>query len=399
MDTPVHFAYPAMQDALRQPEKWNSDWEKITQMIDRLQSPSEQLLAAVTRLPVDSTRLDSLFLEHQSLLGHLCSVQEWLTTDVLLYFTRDGLETKWMNASSDLRGKHILIGASNACSIAKNLHDARVHCGRELRLAHLRQGGRAMLDLLDAVIVKGPLKVPGKPRYVPHPGWDALTEAQQRSTPTDSEKLALANILVLRTRLICHILHFTLRSFVGETLPEIKVTKHRTMKPTEMFPGQASDKAFMERTLGRAAAKAATKDNKDAWKERQSKRKERCSYVGCGKANDDNATKYPRCKKCWETMQREVLYCSVECQKADWKPNHKAICGKPLNFDAVANPVLARPPSSLASSVIGPPVEGYKRSPALNRQITALSEVPKLDYIVKGSSNNTISIDFPDPEA
>ncbi|KAJ7457884.1 hypothetical protein FB451DRAFT_590148 [Mycena latifolia] len=395
----VPLALPVMQDALRQPEKWNSDWEKITQTVDRLQSPSDLVHLAAIQLTMDSARMDSSFMEYQTLLGRLCHVQAWLTTDVILDSTRDDLEAKWMNASPELRGKHILIGFSNVCSIAKNLHDARLYCGRELRLSHLRKDGRAVLDLLDAVIVEGTLKVPDQPRYIPHPGWNALTESQQRSAPTDVEKLALANILLLRTKLICHILHFTLRSFVGEKLPEITVMKHRKKNPTETFPTKAFSEAFREHTLGPAGAKAAAKDDKDAWKERQSKRKEHCSYTGCFKANNDSAIKYPRCKKCWEAMQREVLYCSVECQKADWKLNHKAICGKPLTFDAVAKPVLAPRLNAHPPATIGPPVEGYKRSRALTIQIAALTQLPKLDYLLIVSSDNSINIDFPDPEA
>ncbi|KAJ6573485.1 hypothetical protein DFH09DRAFT_1151945 [Mycena vulgaris] len=463
-------APPMMQDALRQPEKWNSDWEKITLTVERV-SPSDLVHSAAMQLAMAPDSLDSSLLEYQGLLGALCSVQVWLTQEALLYFARNDLEAKWMGASAELRGKHILIGLSNACSIAKNLHDARVYCGRELRLSRLRGEGRVLLDLLKAVMTEDILKVPEKPKYVPHPGWDAISDAQSRSAPSDVEKLTLGNILVLRNKLICHIIHFTIRSFLGLELPKITVKKHRKKNIAETFPSQAVSKDIMEKLLGHDGARAAAKDNKDAWKDRKSKRKECCSYTGCGKANDGDAN-FPRCKKCWDGMQREVVYCSVDCQRADWKLHHKGICGKALNFDAVSKPVPPPPPRACSYSecatvngpgqfprckkcwdemtrevlycsvqcqnadwplhklicgkplnldtlsrgmaapapdtpaapptpapVIGPPVGGYKRTPSLMYQIAGLNHLPKIDYIVMVSSDDSINIDFPDPEA
>jgi hypothetical protein len=69
------------------------------------------------------------------------------------------------------------------------------------------------------------------------------------------------------------------------------------------------DLAAMEQLLGPEAAKAVAKENMAAWKARQQTRKEHCSYVGCLKVNN-GAEKFPRCKKCFEERQREVLYCS-----------------------------------------------------------------------------------------
>ncbi|KAJ7090816.1 hypothetical protein B0H15DRAFT_948585 [Mycena belliarum] len=407
-------ALPLIQNALRQPETWNSDWEKITQTVDRVQSPSDLVASAAFQLRAYPSTMDEFFLEYPTMLGRLCHVQAWLTVDALQYFVSEDLEAKWMSASPELRGKHVLIGISNACSIAKNLHDTRTYCGRELRLARLQNDGRALLDLLDTVMVEGTshlrkegtmsdltdavaegiLKVPGKPRYVPHPTWDAFANARERLTATDTEKLALGNILVLRTKLICHIIHFTIRSFLGLELPEITVTKHRKRKmPAEALSIQAFGAAFMEQTLGPAGAKAVAKDNKEAFKERQSKRKEHCSYAGCSIVNDDSV-KYPRCKKCWENMRREVLYCSVECQKADWKLNHKTICGRALTFDAVSKPVLAPRPT-----VKPPAVGAYVPSKVLLLQIAALSKHPKIDYFIMGELNDSVDLDFPDPEA
>ncbi|KAF8176860.1 hypothetical protein K438DRAFT_1939216 [Mycena galopus ATCC 62051] len=401
----AHFLLPAMQNALIDPAKWNSDWENLTNRLQHI-SPAQFVQTAAFLLGAETDGMDASLLEYQGLLGSLAGVQLSLTKEVTCDLG-ENMETDWMNASPALREKHILIGLSNACSIARNLHDARIHCGRDFRLSRLRGDGRIVFDWLKAVMIpqdpEKALELLNKPRYVPDAAWDALTDLQQRSAPNDSEKLALGNILVLRTKLICLFLQSTLRSFVGKDAKlDIWVVKNKK-KIVSSFPSQAVDRSAMEQILGPAGAKAAAKEGKAAWKERQSARRECCSYVGCGKPNN-GTEKYPRCKRCWEGMQREVLYCSTECQKADWKSNHKAICGKSVSFDAVSKPKLThdRKPDKMphipSALVIGPPTGSYKRSSALVAQINWLNKFPKVDYILTGSSPECF-MDFPDPAA
>jgi len=40
--------------------------------------------------------------------------------------------------------------------------------------------------------------------------------------------------------------------------------------------------------------------------------------------------KFMWCKACKGALDRRVYYCSKDCQKADWVPRHKDICGKKL---------------------------------------------------------------------
>jgi hypothetical protein len=154
-------------------------------------------------MAMNPSGMDREMLEHQTLLGNTCHLQVWITHEALLHFGRDDLEAKWMNAEPALRGKHILIGLADACSIARNLHDTRIYCGRELRLSHLQGDGRVVLDMLKSIMVEDILKVPEEPKYIPNTAWDSFADVQQRSAANDSEKLALASILLLRTKLIC----------------------------------------------------------------------------------------------------------------------------------------------------------------------------------------------------
>jgi hypothetical protein len=88
-------------------------------------------------------------------------------------------------------------------------------------------------------------------------------------------------------------------------------------------------------------------------------------------------------------------YSCRECQRADWKPRHKAVCGKPLTLadcESSAGPKtkLTKPDyqypwedPELRMEKIGPALDNYKRSPALAYQIYAIHklEYPMLDYI------------------
>ncbi|KAJ6595423.1 hypothetical protein B0H10DRAFT_2089845 [Mycena sp. CBHHK59/15] len=378
---------PAIQDALKNPEKWNSEWEKLTKQLEFL-SPAEWVLSVAAQLEMGSADgMDRSLVAFQTLVVSLRDLQAWITRDALTYFARHDLEAKWMNADAVSRRKHILIGLSRACSIAKNLHDARVHCGKEFRLSYLGGDGAVVLGLNTL--------------YIPDPAWDAFADTQKRSNPSEKHKFALAHVLLLRTKLICHFVQFTIKSFLGVPLPEITVMKTRRNKKYG-DPQQDSFRdihmAALKQALGSDNAKAKVKDDKAAWKEHQSKRREHCSYPSCSSFNDQTE-KYPRCKECWVKMQREVLYCSVECQKADWKPNHKAICGKPLDFEAVTKTIPA--PRSVPAGQVGPPVQGYKRSPVLLYHIDLLNQGHNLkyDYIISASLDDPVCLDFPDPEA
>ncbi|KAJ6562280.1 hypothetical protein B0H19DRAFT_95366 [Mycena capillaripes] len=103
------------------------------------------------------------------------------------------------------------------------------------------------------------------------------------------------------------------------------------------------------------------------------------------------------CQKC-KAINRQVFYCSKECQAADWKlgkPPHRTICGKK---GAIAAAFASAPFVSASVSspqphddynnpeeefhYFPPPNPGYHRSPALIYQIQLLKESPGLDYVL-----------------
>ncbi|KAJ6524852.1 hypothetical protein DFH09DRAFT_1189079 [Mycena vulgaris] len=111
--------------------------------------------------------------------------------------------------------------------------------------------------------------------------------------------------------------------------------------------------------------------------------------------------KFLRCKECWVTFKREIKYCSRECQKADWKPNHKAICGKPLDFDTVDKIAApAKPPPSRFTPVVGPAISGFTRATALTYIVSQIClRQPEADYLIMPTPHTESVVDFVDAEA
>ncbi|KAK6977539.1 hypothetical protein R3P38DRAFT_2581333 [Favolaschia claudopus] len=348
----VPFLLPGMHTALQDSVKWNSEWEKLTNQFKHV-SPAQFVQSSALQLALESDGMDTSMLQYQGFLGSLVALELALAPDTVRYLS-GGLQSKWTEADPAVREKHILIGLSNACSIAKNLHDARIYCGRDFQLSRLRANGEIVLEWLTSLVMPANGRkysdLLDAPNYIPDPVWDAYAEQQKQSGASDSEKLALGTILVLRSKLIFHVVQYTLKSFMGEDLPTYNVPKFSKKRNPQSTVLQKSDiEAFTKMMLGKSGAKAYAKENKAAWQDRQKDRKEHCTFVGCMKANT-GTEKYPRCKKCWENMKREVVYCSTQCQVADWKSNHKQVCGKPLSFDSVSKPKLthARTPEEMA---------------------------------------------------
>ncbi|KAJ6601030.1 hypothetical protein DFH09DRAFT_1489961 [Mycena vulgaris] len=101
------------------------------------------------------------------------------------------------------------------------------------------------------------------------------------------------------------------------------------------------------------------------------------------------AQRFMRCKPCMENVSRKLYYCSRQCQREDWKLRHKRICGKAMTLKESEETPLIPPKPSISPSAtptpkITPPINGFKRSPALVYQINLLNEnmAAGTDYIL-----------------
>ncbi|KAJ7031073.1 hypothetical protein C8F04DRAFT_1263346 [Mycena alexandri] len=352
---------PLPHDAIRDPERWNSAWEVLLR--GELAFPAGPPRAFKTKLDQIETMprgVDETLLGYQALVASTCAVQRNITEEALKHFSFDDFEAKWMNAGADVRGKHILNAMADVCSKARNLNEARMYCAPELRLLRLRLDGKVFLNLLKSVMHADASFIPSQPVYVSHPGWDMWAAGQRNLNSSEAMKAALAEILILRTKLICHVVQFTMRSFFGEDPPVLVIQKeHRSSKKAKN-PMRSQQLADLVETFGPDGAKIRAADEKAGTKARISQR---------------------------------VAHCSA-CQTADWKLRHKAVCGKPIDFDT-ASQVFEHPISAQGSqSRIGPPVDGYKRSVALALQVTELNQHPTVDYHLYDGDGKLLRFDF-----
>ncbi|KAJ7633228.1 hypothetical protein FB45DRAFT_1058175 [Roridomyces roridus] len=358
---------PDIQLALSDPLAWEERWEQVFALDNASQplispgvSTEESNVRFRAALPhmqdpkQQDTELDAIRLTRKT----LCHTQAEIRALV-----GDDVEQRWMSATLAKRGKIILAGLGWACTATN---------------------GRLFLDLLEEMMVQNPTAgSPNMPTYISNPVWDAIV-AQQASNATIPAKTALKSHLADRNMLIGFVVHFELCSILD--LPALGIysmkSAFKPRKPTsqDMTSGQDTLRTALEEEMVKTQERIARQIGKELYaqeREQYARGKRECQT--CKKIND-TTIKYPRCKRCWDTMKREVLYCSPfvastsECQKVDWKAGHKKECGKWLQLEDLT----CSTPEPQAPRV-GPPVSGSKRSVGLRFQIAALNR-HSLDY-------------------
>lgn len=145
------------------------------------------------------------------------------------------------------------------------------------------------------------------------------------------------------------------------------------------------------------------------------------SCESCHKNENDFEGRKPFmvCNACRNAVNRMIYYCSKcvcvdhpshdiadycdrECQRNDWRPRHKLICGKKMSL-ADANTMTATLPAPGSGSEkhrrglfakIVPARPGYKRSPALLHQIALLNSDtdPEASYFFMPSFDNLSAV-------
>ncbi|KAJ7174122.1 hypothetical protein C8R43DRAFT_977139 [Mycena crocata] len=374
------------------PEAWNAAWEKIMQ--PTLSSPRlprvcfEQELGLVHQRPNVEGFISMQLLQSQVDREELCELQQLITRESTLYFAHRDLEAKWMAADSALRQKHVLISLAKASSLRWYLNDPRCYCPHELRLEYLGgRDGKVFLDLVKSVLLDDYSVVPKTPLYISHPLWDKFVADQDASKLTKVEKAVFDRILLLRTKLICHVLQFTMHSFLGLNPSNHIVSKlDKTTMAAAWVQVEKLVKPALQQSLGHQGAKTFLKIGKKTFPGMLFPRhKHHCSYPDCQRVEpSDDSVRFSLCQACSEKAQREFRYCSVECQRKDWKPRHKVMCGKPLDIEtvskAIADSLEPTDAAVHATEYIGSPADGFKRSEFLAGQVVWLNEHLKVDY-------------------
>ncbi|KAJ7618022.1 hypothetical protein FB45DRAFT_933138 [Roridomyces roridus] len=318
---------PLPGEAISNPEKWNKDWETVLQ--GRGMTPQFCFECMISE---NRATLDQTLAEYSTNLSGTCHVQHTLTLEAKRYLDND-LEARWLAATPEVRRKHLLAALAGVCSKSSNLNRTRSLCVRELRLESLASDGRIFIDLLRYAMLDDASVIPRAPKYIVDPDWDDFAAKQGPKNSTDLEKVSLAEILMLRTKLICYVLDHTIRLFFDLEPYPITINKSKKVKD----PLRPMYDAFHETIFGSEAAKARNKLHVKSTKERLSLCVARCSSLGCDNVQpDDGSASFRSCERCYTQIQRQVFYCSRECQRADWELRHRAICGKLLSFDDVA---------------------------------------------------------------
>ncbi|KAJ7641999.1 hypothetical protein FB45DRAFT_364357 [Roridomyces roridus] len=341
------FLPPLIKLASNDPKKWDEEWEDLLSRAyaDRLfHTPGKPFSLEAYLVDVDWDRSftdphtrDLIIFSYPEHIRSLCEIQTQLIGVKFVPNLWVQFKRLWTAATPEKRGEHVLAGLAYVCSMSMNLHTTRGYCAVELCVESHRKDPRLLPKIVEEVMSKrGANDDNPDPVYISHPVRDALVAEQRISKPAEHKRLALSFALVHRSKLITFVLSHAMRTFLGLPPPKLHMAKHSTNKKTTLRSTQRTPMTpSLINGLGKARAKEYVEAERDGLKELFSKWKQYCQT--CRKPNETD-TKFPRCKRCWDTMQREVLYCSSACQKADWKAGHKAICGQPLKFEDVQGP-------------------------------------------------------------
>ncbi|KAJ7613130.1 hypothetical protein FB45DRAFT_273076 [Roridomyces roridus] len=384
----VQAATPCIQLASSDPRAWDEQWRKYFAVLHASASPTSpsveelELLTLLILAKKDAAKqCDSEVRNTRALRKTLCEIQMELTRVAAPFSVEQELQQRWMSATPEKRGDLILAALVYTCSTNETLHQARRYCEKEMDVVSHRRDGQLLLDLVEEMMIQNPTATaPETPIYISHPVWDAMAAKHQGAG--NRNEVILTSILAERNMLIAFVLWHTLRSFLDLPLPQIHHSTG-TRKPKLRSNVSCPEEELLRVLHGDEAAKGIIKAGRQTArtdhiqrKEAYAKGKQVCH--SCKTPNDTTATKYPRCKRCWDTIQREVFYCSSECQKIDWKAGHKKECGRLLQLEDLTTPA----PVPLTPQ-IGPPLPGFKRSGPLIFQITQLNQLsPQYDYII-----------------
>ncbi|KAH8093885.1 hypothetical protein BXZ70DRAFT_948307 [Cristinia sonorae] len=305
----------ARPDKFRDPVLWNDSWEHDFQLYNDWQNypaPPYWIPSAVNYYN-DSTRKNILQLQ--------LVVQE----AVLLYFPLDRFALQWTQLSPLQRKNHILQALVKTCAMGSNYEFSRTWCP-DITAEGLGADPKSYLSLLKTM-VDGEV---GKITLYPHPAVDTtvLSWYSGAGGMAITEKIKLD-----RTHLVATILWRVFMSFYGvdhgllftaQSLSKAADAQRRQQR--ELYSNLDSNGKAQFRNFKRLVSKMGTSyEDKNV-------------CYGCARTMADlpPGTVLQACSGC-RKVKRTIVYCSRECQKADWKQGHlgsaphKEECGQPWN--------------------------------------------------------------------
>ncbi|KAJ7130851.1 hypothetical protein C8R43DRAFT_1025195 [Mycena crocata] len=285
----------------------------------------------------------------------------------------------WANWPAQRRKDVVQEAIIRAFTSQPTFQSQRREC-REICIAYIEP---KMLELLEYFMLDDMTQIPASPIIYPVHVC-ALDDAHFNP----GEKLMLKYVRLLQTLMLCSVLGQVLSIFLGDP----------------PLPTREPLKGNFKITAGGHKVDSA---QKKAYKAMSAA----CEH--CRKNDDDGKRKMQICGAC-KAIGRNMQYCDRTCQRADW-PRHKTICGKELTLDTATATAVVNSPAAKVHTVqhkepldflpsracsIRPCVGGYKRSPALRRQVVFLQQNPTVDYYfcLPCATDNLISVALPIPD-
>ncbi|KAJ7934817.1 hypothetical protein B0H13DRAFT_1854815 [Mycena leptocephala] len=317
----------------------------------------------------DMMLADAHVLNLQTITKQICILQRDLTRKASERFAEDDFESHWMRrTSAEEREDFILEGFVRSC-LPPAFEEQRKWCP-ELTLKRLNCGsGQGFLDLLQNLTFTDLDKVPNYFRTVPNAVHDRI-HAFGDANSHPGRALAKKASESRRTYLLTMVVWNTLLAFYNES-EEFNLGKGVRKDPEELkrlkqLFGNVVDTRGISREM--AASRLLG--------ERQ------CTSCGLSAAKA-GVQALAACKRC-KAIDRLILYCSKQCQTADWKeghPPHKTDCGKE---GEIVRSLLNTVPEATVDEddIFPPPNPGYTRSPALLYQLKCLRENREVDYLL-----------------
>ncbi|KAI0094210.1 hypothetical protein BDY19DRAFT_9604 [Irpex rosettiformis] len=396
--------YPKVELALSNPSQWNDAWENLYASSPVLVHPNH-ILSMTRTMRLNHKAHEGSLDNHQDKYRDTvnykstCEIQLRLGVKIVNTFTIDDFELCWgalMSVSQ--RREHVLKALVNAGAQAKNLNLARAYCADILRVDYLSTDGEVVLDLLRELVPQDISVTPAEPYWVCRSKeWEEVREKFVGGVQVveEEDRGDLIEVLVLRTKLIYFVLEGIVDSFLGHSLPRVTVHKERDRRAKEVKLDDHRRLADEYKKLYGEAGQEKLRKDLAAMEERKSRREVHCT--NCQRTQREGE-RFMRCKKCWDGIQRNVMYCGKTCQVTDWKLRHKKICGKPLSsidsmFAAACPQQGCLPPPQ--ANQFPAPTNGFRRTPQLVMHIRLLDTAPQYDYILRVSAVDFVEIVIP----
>ncbi|KAJ7045204.1 hypothetical protein C8F04DRAFT_1068045 [Mycena alexandri] len=374
--------------------KWNQDWEE--DIAWSLRTPGARPIDLLRELYVhlateeSEAEMQHMLAFHRETYGQLCQSLPSLAHAVAVSFATNDFRKKWLAAQPSVRQEHILEALGRSCGEDDDSDFFRWLCD-ELTLPFLQKGGgQGFLDLLKHFTLDDYSLTPKEPIYLESSHWYLADPAAE---PKAAYELADAEFNLERSYLIARTLYETLRSFLG--------ISNEATKP---FPRKRDvAKSGLPKVLRKFLAHEPAAMKRIRKQSRGYNTHPRVSLCeNCGILESPGGERFMRCKACTEKVSRQIYYCSRECQRKDWK-RHKIICGKPVTVSESHESAIPSPrPVPRASStpeLIGPPINGFKRSPALVYQVNLLNQnvSDEIDYLLITRTKRVFRFKIEDP--